>query len=128
MGVRIIANCNEEYLKFYVPQKRSGHSMITLGDQSGIILYGGYSTICADYCNDMWHLNTNTFIWTFVNMSDAPRPRYVSAEEYVERYAFGAVPEPALAYPSPSRRWQHSMAAINGTCVALFGMCNGRPE
>ena len=121
LGKRIIGNCNEELRKFYVPSKRSGHTMITLGDHKGVIMFGGYSTICADYCEDLWHLNTETFIWSFLNMSDTPRPRFVTDKEYVARYGLNAKPIPENQSPAPSRRWLHSMAAINGSSIVLFG-------
>lgn len=41
-------------------------------------MYGGYSTICADYCDDFWHMNRDNGIWTFLNMSDAPSPRWAN--------------------------------------------------
>jgi len=121
LGKRLVDNCGELALVYYIPPKRSGHSFITLGDQSAVIMYGGYSTVCADYCNDFWHLDTKTRIWTFLNMSDAPSPRFVSDAEYVERYGLGAKSLPPKYSPAPSRRWLHSMAAINETSVALFG-------
>merc|ERR1711959_624977 len=62
-GVRVIFDCAEQDEAYYVPVKRFGHSLITLGDQKSMILYGGYSTICADYRNDLWHYNMDTRIW-----------------------------------------------------------------
>lgn len=35
-GERLIDNCNELALRYYIPPKRSGHSLITLGDQSAV--------------------------------------------------------------------------------------------
>jgi len=121
-GQRVVAPCAQDELTYYVPMKRFGHSLITMGDQKSIIIYGGYSTICADYCNDMWHFDVATRLWTFINMTWVPSPRYVSQEEYVTLYGLNAPIQYAdYTGPIPSKRWLHTMCAVNETSVILFG-------
>jgi len=61
------------------------------GARDTLIVYGGYSTDCTDYCNDTWHYNAPNNLWV----------------------------KPAVT-TAPSRRWKHAMAG-DADVVYLFG-------
>jgi len=121
-GKRVIFDCTEADTAYFVPSKRIGHSFVTLNTRKDMIVYGGYSTICADYCNDLWHFNLDTRIWTFLNMSNVPSPRYLDEIEYTQLYGLDVPPqEYVMTGPTPSKRWQHCMCPMGDKGIIMHG-------
>jgi hypothetical protein len=81
-----------------VPSGRWEHQMsLTLnrltGERDTLVLFGGYSVDCIDYCDDLWHYNI-------------PRSKWVKIANFTKAV--------------PTRRWKHAMVDYLDT-VFLFG-------
>lgn len=81
-----------------VPSGRWEHQMsLTLnrltGERDTLVMFGGYSVDCADYCDDLWHYNV-------------PRSKWVKITNFTK--------------PIPTRRWKHAMVDYRDA-VFMFG-------
>ena len=63
------------------------------GERDTLVVFGGYSVDCADYCDDLWHYNV-------------PRSKWALITNFTK--------------PVPTRRWKHAMVDYLDT-VFLFG-------
>ena len=43
--------------------QRYGHTLVSFNHTRKLYLFGGYSTICADYCKDLWEYEIDTNTW-----------------------------------------------------------------
>lgn len=63
------------------------------GERDTIVLFGGYSVDCIDYCDDLWHYNV-------------PRSKWVKISNFTK--------------PIPARRWKHAMVDYQDV-IFMFG-------
>ena len=56
-----------------VPSERWEHSAAMI-DESTMIVYGGYSQECEDYCDDLWAFDFNTLEWEKIVISSETSP------------------------------------------------------
>ncbi len=80
-----------------VPSGRYAHGAALVlnrvtGERDTMVLFGGYSTDCTDYCNDTWHYSVPYNLWSTPNSMGA----------------------------APARRWKHAMTDYLDS-VFLFG-------
>lgn len=80
-----------------VPSGRYAHAAALAlnrvsGERDTMVLFGGYSTDCTDYCNDTWLYSVPNNVWT----------------------------QPGSMGRAPARRWKHSMSDYRDS-VFLFG-------
>ena len=81
-----------------VPSGRYEHSMaLVLNPETGVrdtvVMVGGFSVDCGDYCNDTWHYNVPRNTWRRID---------------------------SFTRPAPARRWKHAMVDYKDTAY-LFG-------
>ena len=78
-----------------VPSERWGHGAAMI-DSNTMVVYGGYSQECEDYCDDIWAFDFNVMLWERIEVAS-----------------------------SPGRRWKFSMISTEGihdeARVAVFG-------
>lgn len=55
------------------PFARWGHSAI-MSDASTMLVYGGYSQECEDYCDDMWTFDLKSFQWQKLQIDSNSKP------------------------------------------------------
>ncbi|CAM9413451.1 unnamed protein product, partial [Chrysoparadoxa australica] len=79
-----------------LPSERYGHGA-ALFDDSTMLIYGGYSHLCADYCDDVWSFDLRDNTWMGI-------------------YGLGALG----TEDGPGKRWKFSMA-FNGEVMIIFG-------
>ncbi|KLO20739.1 galactose oxidase [Schizopora paradoxa] len=121
------------------PQRRSGHSSVTVG--SRIYIFGGRE---SQFCyNDTWCFDTEKLLWAKLKcVGSLPTPREGHAAAVVNdvMYIFGGKGADGSVYGdlvalhltqrrwytfenlgcAPSARWGHTIAAL-GTCIHLLG-------
>lgn len=124
-GFKVILSCTTDQVVRYTPSARFGHQLVTLSDQQGFLLHGGYSKQCADYCKDIWHFNLQTNIWTLLNMTSVPIPREVTEQEYETLFGLGATDTVYLSNPEPPKRWLQSLSAMEDNTAIMYGGYNG---
>jgi hypothetical protein len=71
------------------PSERWGHGAAMI-DSSTLVVYGGYSQECQDYCDDVWAFDFHTLDWQRISMSSDSEP-------------------------SPGKRWKFSMISVSVT-------------
>ena len=81
-----------------MPSGRYHHSAALVVDaltskRELMVMYGGYSIDCSDYCDDLWHYSLPYNVW--VRIVNQTRPR-------------------------PARRWKHAMVDVGDSAV-MFG-------
>lgn len=82
-----------------IPSGRVHHSMALVlnrdtGSRETVVMFGGESIDCTDYCNDLWHYNIPNNLWT--------KKEFAAGDEV------------------PIRRWKHAMTDYYDA-VFLFG-------
>ena len=89
-----------------VPSERWKHGAVIF-DKHTMLVYGGYSHECGDYCDDMWKFDLRTNIWSEIGTTDQI--------------------EPQKTIQWPGKRWQFSFSSgptlpvINQSVALLFG-------
>ena len=86
------------------------------GERDTMILFGGFSTDCTDYCNDTWHYSLPNNQWAKVRSAAQAK---TEAQPVLSADAPAAPLPPPPLQPtmgaSPSRRWKHAMADYQDT-------------
>ena len=82
-----------------IPSGRADHSMVLVlnretGKRDTIVMFGGESIDCQDYCDDVWHYNIPNNVWTkrtFTNSDDRPvrRWKHAMTDYYDGMFMFG---------------------------------------
>jgi len=79
-----------------VPSGRYNHAAalvlnVVTGERDTMVLYGGFSTDCTDYCNDTWLYNIPNNLWTqpLVGTAPARRWKHAMTDYYDVAYLFG---------------------------------------
>ena len=87
-GARFGGCQNEDGSSFCdTPFARWGHGAV-MTDNSTMLVYGGYSQECEDYCNDMWTFDFHSLKWQKIEIDSETDP-------------------------SPGRRWKFSMVSFS---------------
>ena len=58
-----------------VPSERWGHGAAMI-DDSNMVVYGGFSHECEDYCEDLWLLDLNRLAWKRILAAESPGKRW----------------------------------------------------
>ena len=86
-----------------VPSERWNHGAAMI-NQTTMIVYGGYSHACDDYCDDVWFFDFNQLLWTSIYQSG-------TSNNDDHRH--------------PGKRWKFSMVsgmdAVENTIIIVFG-------
>ena len=86
------------------PSSRYQHSAAVMGDT--MLVYGGYSQLCGDYCGDLWQYNA-------------------SEADSLGRGSWAELVPLNASAPSPGRRWQHASCAYADALFLFGGMRDG---
>lgn len=99
-----------------IPPKRYGHSLTLINGGLSALLFGGYSTVCADYCKDLWEYHLVEKRWSFKNMTPAAsiNPVYTTSWDVMNQ-------QNLTEWRTPPKRWQHTMTVRSETSIVLFG-------
>ncbi len=81
--------------KCNTPSERWGHNAAMV-DSSTMVVYGGYSQECEDYCDDVWAFDFNTLQWEKWTIADNEEDNIDSVDHHFEE-------------KNPGRRWKASM-------------------
>ena len=85
------------------PSERWGHSAVMF-DNETMVIYGGYSHECEDYCSDMWSFDFKSLKWKIISYGDM----YI---EQNENY--------------PGKRWNFSLVRgtdkLDNPIIIMFG-------
>ena len=92
------------------PSERWKHGAVIFDDHI-MLVYGGYSHECGDYCDDMWAFDLRTLSWSEVGVEERVK---TETEKYNEQ-------------SWPGKRWQFSFSSgptspiLNQSLAILFG-------
>ena len=125
------------------PAARYQHSAALLGDYQ-MIVYGGYSQLCGDFCSDLWRYGMETLDstgrgqWTEVAPADTSNyPGKLATQHgtaqhsttqatYDVRRALASLPSSVVWWCAPFRRWQHATAVYGGLLWLWGGHRHGQ--
>ena len=92
-----------------VPSGRVNHAAALVLNRANqtrdtLVMFGGYSADCTDYCNDTWHYNIPFNLW-----------------------AKASITVSLTAATAPARRWKHAMADSDDVAYLFGGHGMARP-
>eukprot|EP00741_Cyanophora_paradoxa_P017892 tig00021036_g17281.t1 len=92
------------------PAARYAHSAIVRrsGGKQFLVIYGGYSPLCGDYCSDMWELDIEAKTWK-------QWTKYSGSAAAADPYTLKCSPDKWIG-----RRWRH-VAEAYGPYMLVFG-------
>lgn len=99
-----------------LPPRRYGAQFVYLRGGKSAMLFGGFSTVCADYCKDLWEFHQPENRWSYKNMTPASsiNALYVTKFDTQQRWN--------LSYwRNPAKRYMHTMTAKGDDSLMLFG-------
>ena len=86
------------------PSSRYQHSAAVRRDS--MLVYGGYSQLCGDYCSDLWELN-------------------LTQRDSAGRGSWTQLLPSNASQPSPGKRWQHAACVYADALFVFGGMRDG---
>ena len=90
--------------KCKIPSERWGHDAEMI-DSDTMLVYGGFSQECDDYCDDLWSFNFKTLSWEEVSIKKPEPLNDVNSENNEENKKYLKKPD------TPGKRWKFSMVS-----------------
>jgi hypothetical protein len=104
------------------PSERYNHGAVVF-DDGAMLVYGGFSKRCADYCDDFWMFDVNLRVWRqMYNAGTLSRLKVeVLPDGTTIPYEDADVSVDNGGFSGPGKRWRHSMV-----CGEAYNDTDGR--
>jgi hypothetical protein len=92
------------------PSERYNHGAVIF-DDGAMLIYGGFSQRCTDYCDDLWMFDVQLQVWREVYYPNtlSRLMAEVLPDGTEVPYTPGEVPVDNGGFAGPGKRWRHSM-------------------
>jgi len=108
--------------KCETPSERWGHSAAMMNDTT-MLIYGGYSQECEDYCSDVWTFDLLKLQWERLSIDADPigigTGRETETDDEIDPDESILLDNAYTSSIGPGRRWKFSMISVSNTTTTM---------